>query len=74
MNGEPVRLHAPLSREEVEPLKNGDVARLYGMLYTARDAAHAQIAETIEKGDPLPFDPEGQCTSRDWPPRVPGTL
>ena len=61
MNIEPIRLETPLQLEDVEPLRSGDVVRLYGAIYAARDAAHARIKEAIDKGEPLPFDPEGQA-------------
>ncbi len=57
---EPVYLETPLTWEDVEPLKTGDVVRLSGILYVARDAAHARMKEAIEDGESLPFDPEGQ--------------
>jgi len=57
---EPVRLEAPLTREDNQTLKTGDVVLLSGVLYTARDAAHARMKEAIENGGDLPFDPEGQ--------------
>jgi fumarate hydratase subunit beta len=57
---DPVRLETPLRLEDIEPLGTGDVVRLYGVLYTARDAAHARMWQAIERGAPLPFDPEGQ--------------
>jgi fumarate hydratase subunit beta len=57
---EPIDLTVPFSTQDVEPLKAGDVVRLSGVLFTARDAAHARMAEAIENGEPLPFDPEGQ--------------
>ncbi|MBA3388369.1 MAG: fumarate hydratase C-terminal domain-containing protein, partial [Rubrobacter sp.] len=60
MKGEPIRLETPLSRGDIEPLKTGDVVLLNGVLYTARDAAHARMKAAIEAGEPLPFDPEGQ--------------
>jgi fumarate hydratase subunit beta len=60
VSAEPTLLETPLTREDVEALRTGDVVRLYGAIYTARDAAHARKVEAIEKGDPLPFDPEGQ--------------
>jgi fumarate hydratase subunit beta len=60
MNLEPIRLETPLRLEDVEPLRSGDVVRLYGVLYAARDAAHARMEEAVERGEPLPFDPEGQ--------------
>jgi fumarate hydratase subunit beta len=56
----PVNLTAPFSTQDVESLKAGDVVRLSGVLFTARDAAHARMAEAIQKGEPLPLDPEGQ--------------
>ena len=31
-----------------------------GVLYTARDMAHRRMLEALERGDSLPFDPEGQ--------------
>jgi len=70
---EPIHLQASLSREDIEPLKTGDVVRLSGVIYTARDAAHARMAEAIENGCPLPFDPEGQVVYFTGPaPARPG--
>jgi fumarate hydratase subunit beta len=60
LSAEPVHLATPLSREDIEPLKTGDTVRLNGVLYTARDAAHARMKEAIERDEPLPFDPQGQ--------------
>lgn len=31
-----------------------------GVLYTARDMAHRRMLEALERGESLPFDPEGQ--------------
>ena len=73
MTVEPVRLEVPLSMEDIEPLKSGDVVRLSGVLYTARDAAHARMKSAIEAGEPLPFDPEGQVVYFTGPaPARPG--
>ncbi len=73
MSAEPIHLQASLSREDIEPLKTGDVVRLSGVIYTARDAAHARMAEAIENGCPLPFDPEGQVVYFTGPaPARPG--
>jgi len=70
---EQIHLKAPLSPEDIEPLKTGDVVLLSGVLYTARDAAHARIKEAIEAGEPLPFDPEGQIVYFTGPaPARPG--
>ena len=73
MNPAPVRLEAPLSREELEPLKTGDVVRLNGVIYIARDAAHARMKQSIEAGDSLPLDPEGNIVYYSGPaPARPG--
>jgi len=70
---EPIYLETPLVREDIEPLRAGDVVRLYGVLYAARDAAHARMKEAIEQGEPLPFDPEGQVVYFTGPaPARPG--
>ena len=55
-----IRLEAPLTKEGNESLKSGDVVLLSGVLYTARDAAHARMKEAIANGEDLPIDPEGQ--------------
>ena len=73
MSPAPVRLEAPLSREELEPLRTGDVVRLNGVIYIARDAAHARMIQSIEAGDPLPLDPEGNIVYFTGPaPARPG--
>ncbi len=73
MSREPIYLEVPLSKGGVEPLRTGDVVRLSGLLYAARDATHARIAEAIDKGEPLPFDPEGQVVYFTGPaPARPG--
>ncbi|WP_273846353.1 Fe-S-containing hydro-lyase [Rubrobacter calidifluminis] len=68
-----MELRIPLSREDIEPLRSGDVVRLHGVLYTARDAAHARMKQALERGEPLPFDPEGQVIYYTGPaPAKPG--
>ena len=60
MNLKPIRLATPLRLESVEPLKSGDLVRIGGVLYAARDAAHARMKEALDRAEPPPFDPEGQ--------------
>ncbi len=55
-----IRLTPPLSDADVERLRAGDQVLLSGVVYTARDAAHARLVDLIEKGEPLPFDLSGQ--------------
>jgi len=74
VNVKPVCLKTPLGIEDVEPLQSGDVVLLQGVVYTARDAAHARMKEAIEKGESLPFDPEGQVVYFTGPaPARPGS-
>jgi fumarate hydratase subunit beta len=56
----PILLSTPLSRWNVESLHAGDRVFLSGVIYTARDAAHARLATLLAEGKPLPFAPEGQ--------------
>ncbi len=74
MSSQPIRLETPLRLEDIERLRSGDVVRLYGVLYTARDAAHARMKGAIDRGEPLPFDPEGQVLYYTGPtPARPGS-
>ena len=73
MSKEPVRLQTPLTSEGNESLRTGDVVLLSGVLFAARDAAHARIREAIESERPLPFDPEGHVMYFTGPaPAKPG--
>ena len=40
----------PLSDDDVESLKAGDRVRITGVLYTARDAAHARLMPLMGEG------------------------
>lgn len=53
-------LSVPFSREEAAELRAGDMLYLTGTVYTARDAAHKRMIQTLEKGKELPFDIRGQ--------------
>ncbi len=48
-------LTMPLSRENVSALRAGDLVRLTGPLYTARDAAHKRLIALMAEGKPLPL-------------------
>lgn len=70
-----IHLDCPLSYEDIEPLRTGDIVRLSGTLYTARDAAHARMKEAIEAGEDLPFNPDGQVVYFTCPaPAKPGQV
>ena len=57
---EPIRLTTPLTEEQVRNLKAGDNVLISGTIYTGRDAAHKRMVEALDKGEELPFDPNGQ--------------
>lgn len=46
----------PLSESDIKNLHCGDIIRLSGVVYTARDAAHKRFTESMAKGEPLPID------------------
>lgn len=49
-------IKAPLSAETIKDLHAGDVVRISGYIYTARDAAHKRMCEALERGEQLPLD------------------
>lgn len=50
----------PLTEKTLAELKAGDNLLLSGVLYVARDAAHRRMIDTLDRGEPLPFDIKGQ--------------
>jgi len=66
---------SPLGKETLTQLRAGDTVSLSGVLYAARDAAHAKLTEAIRLALPLPFDPAGQTIYYMGPsPTPPGRL
>lgn len=57
---EPVRIDLPVSREALRQLRAGDEVRLFGPVYTARDATHAHLLAALEVDGQLPFGLNGQ--------------
>ena len=53
-------LNVPAKTEELSELKSGDYVYLTGTIYTARDAAHKRMYETLLDGKELPVDVSGQ--------------
>ncbi len=61
MSGERrIVLTPPLSDEDVVSLRTGDRVIISGVLYTARDAAHARPVALLKEGKELPFPLAGQ--------------
>ena len=49
-------IQVPLSEEDINTLKAGDYVYLSGIIYTARDAAHKRMQETLQRGEALPLE------------------
>jgi fumarate hydratase subunit beta len=74
-SGERVTLRPPLTDEDVSGLRSGDSVLITGVLYTARDAAHARLTGLLREGKPLPFPLEGQIIYYVGPtPPKPGSV
>ncbi len=54
------RIETPLTDEVIEDLRAGDKVLITGYIYTARDAAHKRMVETLQRGEPLPVELRGQ--------------
>lgn len=52
-------LTIPMTDEEIRELRAGDMLYLSGTIYTARDAAHKRMYDTLQEGGQLPYDIEG---------------
>ncbi len=52
-------LNTPLSNEDIQNLKAGDIVYLSGIIFTARDAAHKRLVDLIENKEELPFPLDG---------------
>ena len=57
---DPVRIDLPASRETLASLRAGDEVRLFGPVFTARDAAHERLLEALAATGELPFGLAGQ--------------
>ena len=55
-----INLTTPITREKARELKAGDLVKITGVIYTARDAAHKRMLDNLEKGIPLPVDLKDQ--------------
>ena len=51
---------APFTKEVSDTLKSGDMVYISGTIYTARDAAHKRMYESVDRNEALPIDLENQ--------------
>ncbi len=49
-------LSTPLTTEKTEELQAGDYVYITGTIYSARDAAHQRMYETMQKGEDIPIE------------------
>ena len=52
-------IKAPISQEDINNLHAGDYVYITGTIYTARDAAHKRMYESLQNGEKLPIELEG---------------
>ena len=68
-----MQIFTPFTTEIIRQLKAGDTVELSGEIYTARDAAHARMAQALKNGDAPPFSYGGQAVFYAGPcPAPPG--
>jgi len=49
-------IKVPFEKDIVKTLKSGDYVHLTGTLYSARDAAHKRLYDSINNGEDIPMD------------------
>ena len=49
-------LEFPFTKEKMKELRAGDYVYISGTIYTARDAAHKRMYESLHNGEELPLD------------------
>ncbi len=69
------KINLPISEEDAASLRAGDYVYLTGIMYSARDAAHKRMDETLDNGSELPFDIKGAAIYYMGPsPERPGRV
>lgn len=75
MSPNEINLTVPLTDEVIKKLEVGQRCFITGTVYMARDAAHKRMIESLEKGEKLPFDVDGQIIYYAGPcPAKPGKV
>jgi len=69
------KVSTPLTEENMEKFRAGDVVYLNGVILTGRDAAHKKLFELIQEGKELPVDIKGHLIYYVGPsPAKPGQV
>lgn len=70
-----MKVSLPLTEQMIHDLRCGDQLLLSGFLYTARDAAHKRLVESLSKNGKLPVELKGQAIYYAGPtPAPPGRV
>ncbi len=70
-----MNITSPISSKVIEELTVGTSVTISGVIYTARDAAHQRIIQSLDNGDKLPFELKGQTIYYMGPsPAPPGRV
>jgi len=70
-----LEIFTPFGKEAAQALKCGDKVLISGKIYTARDAAHKRMIQSLEEGKGLPVDIENQIIYYAGPtPAKPGRV
>jgi fumarate hydratase subunit beta len=68
-------INIPLTQDAIESLHAGQSVLLSGVVYTARDAAHARLHAMLQANQPLPFELSGSGLYYAGPcPDMPGRV
>lgn len=69
------RITTPLTNEIIQDLRAGEKVLLTGVIYSARDAAHKRMIDTLKRGENLPFDIQNSILYYVGPtPEKPGQI
>ena len=70
-----MNLNTPINKTQIQKLHAGDIVKISGTIYAARDAAHKKLIELLDNGFELPFPIENQIIYYVGPcPERPGQV
>lgn len=53
-------IKTPITDQDIEKMRAGEIVYFTGTIYTGRDAAHKRLIESLDRGESLPIDFRGQ--------------
>lgn len=55
-----MNVKTPITQEDINMMRAGEIVYFTGIIYTGRDAAHKRLVEALDRGETLPIDFHGQ--------------